>query len=172
MVELEPHDPVWIERFEDQRDRIVALAPDSLLGVFHVGSTAVPDLLAKPALDVLVVFPDYDPARELAAGLDREEFEWKRDDPDWLLCSRRDPYRIHVHLRPRDADTWRDQVVFRELLQDDADARRTYEAMKREAASAHPGDEEAYTDYKEETILELVDRAYREGYDERLPEFA
>lgn len=172
MVDLEPHDPVWFERFERQRARLRRLAPDPLLAVFHVGSTAVPDLVAKPALDVLVVFPGYEGAAELAARLDGAEFEWKRDDPDWLLCSRgvEHGYRVHVHLRPRDVQAWRDQVVFREFLREDASARAEYERTKRRAAREHAGDEGAYTDAKAETVLDLLERAREAGYGDRVPD--
>ncbi|WP_256468566.1 GrpB family protein [Halorussus gelatinilyticus] len=51
------------------RDRIREAAGAGLLGVFHVGSTAVEGLPAKPVVDVLGVFEDYDAARGVADAL-------------------------------------------------------------------------------------------------------
>lgn len=172
-VELEPHDPVWRDRFECERDRIGDAAADGLLGIFHIGSTAVPDLAAKPTLDALAVFEDYAAARATADALLADGYRLKRDDPDWIVLDRiGDEYPVVVHLRPRDADTWCNQLVFRELLREDSDARAEYERAKRTAAEEHSDDVDAYTDAKEPTILSLVERAYEEGYDDRLPEFA
>ena len=172
-VVLERHDPAWFDRFERERDRIGGAAADGLLGIFHIGSTAVPDLAAKPALDVLAVFESYDAARTTADALLADDHRLKRDDADWIVLDRiGEEYSVVIHLRPRDADTWRDQLVFRELLRENPAARAEYERAKRAAAERHPDDVDAYTDAKEPTILSLVERAYAEGYDERLPEFA
>jgi len=43
-------DPVWTDRYEAERERVRDASDEGLLGVFHVGSTAVPDLAGKPAL--------------------------------------------------------------------------------------------------------------------------
>ena len=94
---------------------------------------------------------------------DRVVLIWERDEED---------YKFTLHLRPRDAQGWRDQIVFRELLRDDPRARGKYEGAKRTAVSEYPDDGEAYTAAKQPVIRSLTDRAYEEGYDEQLPNFA
>jgi GrpB-like predicted nucleotidyltransferase (UPF0157 family) len=171
VIELEPYDPVWADRFECERDRIRSVASDGLLGVFHIGSTAVADLAAKAAIDVLAVYTDEATMRDGAQTLVDDDYVRKRDDPDWQVLNRFGDTTVVLHLRPRSADTWRDQLVFRELLRERPRARAEYERTKREAAAAHPEDVDAYTDAKESTIEERTARAYELGYDDRLPEF-
>ncbi|HET7325039.1 MAG TPA: GrpB family protein, partial [Halococcus sp.] len=119
-IKLEPHQPIWVDRFERERDRLLAVTPDNPLGVFHIGSTAVPDLAAKPVLDVLAVFEGYDAARATADVLVMDGYELKHDQQDWVgLMRTTDEYSVYLHLRPRENETWRDQLVFRELLRDD-----------------------------------------------------
>lgn len=169
-VELEPHDPAWRERFECERDRILDVAGDELLGVFHVGSTAVPDLPAKPTLDVLAVFDGYESARSAGDALVDDGYEPERDRGDWVGLSRNaSDYAVYVHLRPRDDRTWREQVALRNLLRADLRARAEYERAKRRAVAAHPDDVDAYTDAKEATVLSLVEQARESGYADRLP---
>jgi GrpB-like predicted nucleotidyltransferase (UPF0157 family) len=172
VIELEPYDPAWADRFERERERIQSLASEELLGVFHVGSTAVPELAAKAAIDVLAVYADGAATRDGARALGDEGWVRKREDPDWQVLNRFGDATVVLHLRPREADTWRDQLVFRELLRERPRARAEYERAKREAAAAHPEDVDAYTDAKESTIEELTARAYEQGYDDRLPAFA
>lgn len=176
MIQLKSHDRAraerWAARFEAERERTRTVAPDELLGVRHIGSTAVPELAAKPVVDVLAVYADKSAMRAAARALAADGCVRKRDDPDWQVLNRSDEETVVLHLRPRAADTWRDQLVFRELLRDSARARAAYERAERAAAAAHPGDVDAYTGAKESTIEELTERAYRDGYDERLPEFA
>ncbi|WP_256468588.1 GrpB family protein [Halorussus gelatinilyticus] len=90
-----------------------------------------------------------------------------------MVCSRTDSgaESVVVHLQPRSAETWREQLIFREFLRDDHETRAEYEAAKRAAVAEHPDDVGAYADAKNETIRSLVARAREAGYDERLPEF-
>lgn len=87
-VEFVPHDPVWFDRFDRVRARVEDCLAAGLLDVFHVGSTAVPDLPAKPTLDAVAVFED---RAEMASGRDSllaDEFARHRDDPDWVVLTR------------------------------------------------------------------------------------
>lgn len=166
-------DPVWPGRFEDERERIRDAAGNGLLGVFHVGSTAIPDLAAKPALDVLAVFAGYEPARATADELVEVGYELGRDDPEFVQLTRwGDEFPVFLQARPRDAEGWRDQLVFREYLRETPEARREYERVKRDAAATHPDDPTAYTDAKREVVDSLTERAYDRGCAEGLPAFA
>ena len=172
MIELESYDPAWVDRFERERERIRETESGGLLGVFHIGSTAVPELAAKATIDVLAVYTDGAAMRDAARAFAGDGYLRRRDDPDWQVLNRSGEATVVLHLRPRGADTWRDQLVFRELLRDSPRARAEYERAKRDAAAAHPEDVDAYTDAKESTIEELTARAYELGYDDRLPAFA
>jgi len=168
-IELQP-DPVMTERFEAVRAEIEAAASGGLLGVFHVGSTAVPDLAAKPTVDVLAVFDDYEPARAAAADLTTAGYTVRKDEPEWIQLVPVDGDDVFVHFRPRESDVWRDQLVVREYLREHPEARRSYERVKREAAAEYPDDPEQYTAAKDGIVRELETRAYEAGYDERTPD--
>lgn len=169
-IHLVAHDPAWHERFERERDRILTASDDGLLGVFHVGSTAVADLPAKPIVDVLAVYDDYESASDAAEELLAAGYDRQRDDPDWIVLSHTEESPVVLHFRPEEANRWRDQLVFREFLRENPDARTEYEEAKRAAAAQFPDDVSAYTDAKNETIRELEARAYDEGYGECVPE--
>ncbi len=122
-------------------------------------------------MDVLAVYQDYGAARDAADALVEWGYDRRRDDPDWPVLSRTEVEPVVIHLRPRAAETWRDHLVFRELLRDNPDARAEYERAKRETASDHPDDVAAYTDAENEKIRSLEDRAYEEGYGKCVPAF-
>jgi GrpB-like predicted nucleotidyltransferase (UPF0157 family) len=47
---LVAYDPAWKERFGEERDRIWSIFGETgILGIEHIGSTAVPGLIAKPS---------------------------------------------------------------------------------------------------------------------------
>jgi GrpB-like predicted nucleotidyltransferase (UPF0157 family) len=57
-IVLVPYDPSWPGMFETQRDRLQAALGSAARRIEHIGSTAVPGLVAKPIIDVLVVVGD------------------------------------------------------------------------------------------------------------------
>ena len=57
---LVPHNSEWAAEFAAIRDVYMNSLGKLILRIEHVGSTAVPDLLAKPILDIDIVMPGYD----------------------------------------------------------------------------------------------------------------
>lgn len=54
---LQNYDARWPELFRREADRIRGLLGCQALQIEHIGSTAVPQLAAKPILDILLVAP-------------------------------------------------------------------------------------------------------------------
>jgi GrpB-like predicted nucleotidyltransferase (UPF0157 family) len=171
-VRLEP-DPVWTDRYERERERIEAASGDRLLGVFHVGSTAIPDVPGKPELDVLAVYEAYEPMRAAAETIAGDSFELSTDDGECIVLSRwTDGRAVFLKLHVQGDERVENQLLFREYLRENADARREYEATKREAAATHREDPAAYIGAKTDTVASLLADAREAGYTERLPSFA
>lgn len=53
VVRVVPYDPAWATLFAAEAERLRAMAGSLDLQLEHVGSTAVPGLVAKPILDIL-----------------------------------------------------------------------------------------------------------------------
>ena len=49
-----PYDPTWPERFEDEAERIREALGSTVIEIEHIGSTAVPGIVAKPTIDIAV----------------------------------------------------------------------------------------------------------------------
>lgn len=58
LIEIVDYQPDWPKQFEIHRKIIAAALGDSALRIEHIGSTSVPDLAAKPIIDILVVVQD------------------------------------------------------------------------------------------------------------------
>jgi GrpB-like predicted nucleotidyltransferase (UPF0157 family) len=55
-VEIQPYNPQWAVAFEEEANQIKAiLGPDIVLQIYHIGSTSVPGLPAKPIIDMIPV---------------------------------------------------------------------------------------------------------------------
>ena len=170
-IALEP-DLVWTDHYEDERERIQDASGEQLLGVFHIGSTAIPDLPGKPALDVIAVFADYESMRAAADTLTDEDYELGYDESDCIVLIRwGDDYSVFIKMHIQDDQKVRNQLIFRKYLRENSESRREYERVKREAVAEYPKDQKAYTQAKSEVVKSLLERARDQGYAERLPEF-
>jgi GrpB-like predicted nucleotidyltransferase (UPF0157 family) len=57
-VEVVPHDPRWRDAFEAEARQVAAALGENVAAVHHIGSTAIPDIYAKPVVDLLVEVRD------------------------------------------------------------------------------------------------------------------
>jgi dephospho-CoA kinase len=175
LARLVPADPAW----PDQAARIVARLKTACgataLRVDHVGSTAVPGLDSKDAIDIQVTVESLAAADELGAALLPAGYpriaEVVNDvahtgDPAlWRkrLHASADPGRpTFVHLR---VDGWPNQqfaLLFVEWLKANPDARDEYLSVKRDAeqAASPDGDIERYLAVKEPWFAEAYRRAW------------
>ena len=55
-VEVVPHDPNWRSAFETQSKQIALALRDNVVAIHHIGSTAIPQIHAKPIIDMLVQY--------------------------------------------------------------------------------------------------------------------
>jgi GrpB-like predicted nucleotidyltransferase (UPF0157 family) len=148
-IRLVAHDPGWAARFEEERALLMeAIGEWAVGGIHHVGSTAVPGLEAKPIIDILVGVRDLETSRTCFAPLADIGYLYAPYLPREMhwFC-KPDPARRthHLHLVPLDSQRYRDELDFRDRLRADPDLAERYLSLKRELATAHPDDREAYT---------------------------
>ena len=161
IVQLAPFDAAWANAFSDERTRIASLLGALPAAIEHIGSTAVPGLVAKPILDILVGRP---PESELApyvttlvaagysyrgeSGVTGREY-FVRDSSDSLRTH-------HLHLVAQHGNIWKSHVAFRDCLLREPARMAAYAELKLALAARHPDDRVAYTDGKAEFIAHTI----------------
>ena len=53
--EILEYDPLWREKFSDEKENLVKIFGDNLNSIHHIGSTAIPNAKAKPEIDILLI---------------------------------------------------------------------------------------------------------------------
>lgn len=169
---VEP-DPTWPDRYAELERQISTVLGDRLLAIQHVGSTSVPDLPAKPIIDIDVAVADptdeaaYVPALE-SVGL----VHWLTE-PDWhqhrLLKMLTEP-RVHVHVFGPDCPELVRHRMFRDWLTAHPEDRARYAEAKRSALSTldATGDDHGalgfgmrYNTIKQPVVREIYQRMFR-----------
>ena len=156
-ITLAEYDPAWPERFERERERILAALGDAVLRIEHVGSTSVPGLAAKPIVDIDVAVADPEHEAAFVPALERAGYVLRVREPGHRLL--RTPERdVHVHVwAPGDANMARD-LRFRDRVRASAADRAAYEARKRELAGRDWAARQDYADAKGPLIREIAAR--------------
>ena len=157
------YDPKWPSRFQTHADTIRAALGAAAQRIEHIGSTSVPDMPAKPIIDVLVVLDSpeheagYVPALEQAGYVLRIR-EPSFDQHRMLRTPERD---MHLHVFPPTSPKVERYLLLRDLLRREPAARRLYADTKRRLARQDWPTTDHYADAKTEVIEGLIERARR-----------
>ena len=157
-VRLAVADPAWPVIFNLLAAELWPHLPDSVVAVEHIGSTAVPGLVAKPILDLAIgVRADTDPAEPTSALQDfgfllRGEEPGPRLDRNFGLEFDDRVRSVNAHLVEYGAEEWRAYLTFRDRLRSDPDARDEYARTKITLARDFPDDRTSYVDGKSEFV--------------------
>jgi GrpB-like predicted nucleotidyltransferase (UPF0157 family) len=137
-LRIEEHDPSWSTRYGELEAQLLARLGDRVLGVQHIGSTAVPGLPAKPIIDIDLAVVD--PADEAAYVSDLEVLGYVHwlTEPDWhqhrLFKQLTEP-RVHLHVFGPDCPEMVRHRMFRDWLIAHPEDRAQYADAKRRAAA-------------------------------------
>ena len=155
-----PYDEAWKSDFENIKKEIEGAVGNLIVGIEHVGSTAVKGMSAKPCIDVDVVIKDYETFDAVAQKLedigyihegnlgiqDREAFKYS-DKPHLQ--------KHHLYVCPQYSEELHRHITFREFLKGNPEAVKTYSLVKEKAAELFFDDIDQYMEYKSPCIEEL-----------------
>lgn len=157
-VELAPHSPDWARHAGEESARLKEAVGDTLVVIHHIGSTSIPDILAKPVIDLMPL------VRDLAA-LDLRESAVRALGYDWYgefglagrrYCKKDDPVtkkrQFNVHFYQLDNPGIARHLAFRDYLRAYPKIAKEYEAEKVRAAALQPDDVLRYNDEKNDWI--------------------
>ncbi|KOG91619.1 GrpB family protein [Streptomyces varsoviensis] len=166
-IHLAPHDPAWAARGRELAEAVAAALGGLAVEVAHIGSTAVPGLVAKPIIDIQVGCPNAEATavvRRLEglayehlgqAGVPGREYLRRRSGQPGQSQSGQP---VNVHVVERRGRLWVDNLLFRDYLRSHPEAVSEYAAAKRYAAERAPH-LLAYSELKARTVTRIMTAA-------------
>lgn len=165
-VKVVPHDPRWRDAFEAEAARVAAALGENVVGVHHIGSTAIPGIYAKPVIDLLVEVSDIDAVDARGPSMESLGYEVMGEygirGRRYFRKENREGVRTHhVHAFEAGSPEAERHLAFRDyMLAHPAEAQR-YGELKVRLAEEHPHSFDAYMDRKDGFIKEADARAAR-----------
>lgn len=159
-IALSEHDPTWATRYREHEERIRCALGAAAVRVEHIGSTSVPDLAAKPIIDVLVTVADITAEEDHVDRLLGAGYVLRVREPGHRLV--RTPSRdVHVHVLQVGDEAAADHLLLRDHLRSSPEDRELYERTKRALMEQDWDDMNDYADAKTDVITAIKDRARR-----------
>ena len=161
---IAPYDPHWPQLFSELGIGLRQALGETACRIDHVGSTSVPDLDAKPIIDIQISVVDLEPLTNYRIPLEGLGYVFRADNPERTKRYFREAAgqrRTHIHVRRM--GSWAEQftLLFRDYLRThDTDARH-YAALKYQLATQYGEDRLGYTEAKTPFIWEIMKKADR-----------
>lgn len=162
---LTEHDPCWAKYYEEEAAAIKNMLPFPAR-LYHIGSTAVDGIMAKPIVDILATVDSREQMRAAASLLQNHGYIVMSTSEDRISLNK--GYTVdgfaervfHLHIRlGNDID----EVYFRDYISAHADVAKEYEKLKLGLAVRYKHDRDAYTEAKTEFIKKYTELSKKEG---------
>ena len=163
-VEVVSYDPKWRDAFVEEAKEITAVLGDPIAAIHHIGSTAIPNIYAKPIIDVLVEVSDLAQVDDRNAAMETLGYEAMGE---FGIAGRRyfrkhnamGVRTHHVHIFEQGSPERDRHLAFRDYMIAHPDAAQQYSQLKRSLAAKYPEDRESYMDGKDSFIREQERKA-------------
>ena len=163
IIRVVPHENAWAEEFQKEAGLFRAILGGELLRVYHIGSTAVPNLKAKPVIDLMPVVKDVNAVDRFKADFESAGYEYMGEYgiPDRRFLKKGGEHRTHnAHIfGVRSEGDIRRHLAVRDYLRSHPLEAAAYGALKEKLALLFPADIDGYCDGKDAFVKQLEQKA-------------
>ena len=156
---LTEHKPYWADWYNKEVTLLKSVLPPDT-EYYHIGSTAVKDIWAKPIIDILIVVNSGERLNHAASVLQNHGYIVMSTSATRISLNKGytesgfDEKVFHLHIRLK-GDT--DEIYFRDYLNAHQDIAKEYERLKLELWKTYEHDRDAYTDAKTEFVKKYTE---------------
>lgn len=147
------YNSAWEEAYLKEEQLIKQVLKENCVEVYHIGSTSVPGLAAKPIIDILPVVKSLEAVDKVSGEFEKAGYEYLGE---FGLTGRRYLRKggdKRIHQKHIFAETERSNierhVAFRDYLRTHTDDRKKYSELKKALALKYPYDIESYCEGKD-----------------------
>lgn len=160
-VELHQPSDRWLEVAQTWSNAIVGVLAPLQPRVEHVGSTAVPGLIAKPVIDLQVSVRDLADEPAYRPGLESLGLVLRAREPErrFFRHPAGEPRVVHVHVCSQGSKWEREHLLFRDQLRARPELVVVYAQLKLDLQHRVGWDRFAYTEGKTDFIRQVIQAA-------------
>ncbi len=160
-VKVVPYNEKWPEMFDAEAENLRKLLQEEIIEVYHIGSTAIPDMPAKPIIDVLVEVKNIhridDFTERLAVNGYRAFGENGIPGRRFFIKGTLSNRTHHIHMFQTGDHEIDRHLAFRDFLIANHHEALQYGALKKKLAQENPVDIEKYIQGKHD-FIQTIDK--------------
>jgi len=158
-VELKMHHKKWKDEFEKEKKMLMKKIP-VIIEINHGGSTSIPDLPAKPIIDMFAGVKSLKDAEKLKTELEKLNYEYHGEDgvQGRVLYTKGqgDTRTHHLHFIKFGSKEWKNNIFIKEYLLKYPEKAKEYAKLKKSLAKQFSKDREKYTQGKDKFIKSII----------------
>ncbi|SDT10521.1 GrpB domain, predicted nucleotidyltransferase, UPF0157 family [Paenibacillaceae bacterium GAS479] len=164
-IEIKAYDPNWLEKGTYEIINLRGILSEfGVNEIEHIGSTSIPNLPAKPIIDMMAKINSFGDLAKIIERLEVENWNYVQkelDGREWrrFFVKVKDNKReCHLHLMLEDDEEhWEKQIKFRDNLREQPRLAQQYAELKRKLAVKSNDDREAYTEAKTDFVKSVLE---------------
>lgn len=163
---LSEYNSDWPAAFKQEKKTLQISLSSSNPSIEHVGSTSVPNLIAKPVIDIMMGLPDFAQADSLVPCIQQLGYTYFSQYGDVMPYRRffkkqnGDIVTHHIHMIETGSEFWVRHLLFRDYLRDNTSVTADYARLKLNLAQQDWKDVNEYADAKTDFIRDVEKQAF------------
>ena len=158
-ITVAAYNPLWAKKYEEESALIKDILADNCIAVYHIGSTSVPGLAAKPIIDIMAVVRSLEQVDCVAEAFSKIGYEYLGEfgiEGRRYLRKGGDERTHQIHIfQMNDRNNIERHLAFRNYMRTHEKERMEYAKLKIELAQKFPYDIDGYCDGKESFVREI-----------------
>ena len=158
-----PYDQRWHERYRREAVKVTEIMGEQAVSIHHIGSSSIPNMKAKPIIDILVEVENIDMIDELNDNMVKEGYLPKGENGiprrRYFVKGKGVTHTHHVHMFQTGNPEIERHLNFRDYLITHPLEAQTYGHLKEALAQRFPEDGLSYTTGKNDYIKRIDHKA-------------
>ena len=163
-VEVVPYNEKWTKGFDEEKERLKRVFGPEMIAVHHIGSTSIPNMAAKPIIDMLIEVRSIEAVSQFDEQMKANGYMPKGENG---IAGRRyfqkggNKRTHHVHLYEQGNPAIERHLLFRDYLRAHPSMAKEYAVLKKRLAAQHSDSIKQYMQGKDEWIKAAEENAKR-----------
>lgn len=162
-VKVVPYDPTWPKKFREEAETLRQLMSDEIIDIHHIGSTSIPNMSAKPIIDLLIEVKEIHKIDEYTKRLSSYGYlafgENGIPGRRYFIKGSKTIRTHHIHMFQKGNREINRHIAFRDYLSTHHPEALQYATLKMQLAKQHPMNIEKYIQGKLNLIQEINQKA-------------
>lgn len=151
-IEVVDHHPDWAQQFKEEAARLTAVLAPELVAIYHLGSTAIPGIKAKPVIDIWIEVKDIEQIDRYNVAMQHLGYVAQGENGipgrRYFRKGSDQNHTHHVHIYQVGSPDVQQCINFRDYLRAHPAAAQAYSHLKEQLARQFPWDSVSYTEGK------------------------